>query len=947
MRHHFQRSSIYRWLKFIVLSGLILGWSVGYHWLKISPTYALTPMAAAVTCESTPSECRDFTRFLVANAEHSATPTPPEVQQGLGQFQAGDTLGAIALWQQALQQTPPRSVAWVTLLKYLVRAQAQVGQVDAAIANLNQLIGYYRQVNDRQQFGRMLTEQAQLYSNLGQHRRAIALLCHEFSDQDCQPDSALAIARQQSDRIGTAAALGSLGNIYRLRGNYAMAIDYLNQSLRIAQQLHLSTYEIAAWHGLGNLYTSLVKQYQRQLQSAQTAGDTLARQTIRQALTQSLDQAIAHLETSLTLARRHQDPVNELRTLLNLAALFPYQTTDRKQTETQLRQAEVLVDRLPDAREKVFAALHLATLWHLVRLPSGLSESDLLTRCVQGGSHTESVEQLLHQALTIAQRLQDPQSTAFALGRLGHLAECQQQYPQALTLTEQAQLAATTAEHRYLWEWQAGRILLATGQSEAAIAAYETAVHTLGSLRADIAIASRDFQFDFRDTIEPIYRQLTALYLSQSSQEPIVQSQQDKSQPSFSSSLSPHSPISSPGIDAALTTIDSLRLAELQNYLGDECSFTVLSKPVTLIDAKTAVLSSVILADRVAVILSLPQTQGDRTSRLQSQVYWLPANSTEVMTTLNQLRLQLEKRSDLADTYLTTSQQVYDWLIRPFQPALQTAGIETLVFIHDGLFRSIPMAALHDGSQFLVEQYAIASTLSLTLVDPTQLDRASLRVLGFGLTEAAIVNDATVFDALTYVQSEIDSIQRIFPGSRGFINEAFTTQQLQRELTQSTYPIVHLATHGKFGIDARDTYLVTGGKQSSRRDEENSHPAATQAYNEKLTINQLYQIMRHIPPANRVDLLVLTACETAVGSDREALGIAGLALQAGVQSAIASLWQVDDRSTAELVTQFYQALQRENSRAKALQSAQKAWLSQHPDSHPGYWAALILVGNWL
>ncbi|MGI0489395.1 CHAT domain-containing protein [Pantanalinema rosaneae CENA516] len=390
-----------------------------------------------------------------------------------------------------------------------------------------------------------------------------------------------------------------------------------------------------------------------------------------------------------------------------------------------------------------------------------------------------------------------------------------------------------------------------------------------------------------------------------------------------------------------------MRLAELQNYLGDECSFTALSKPITLVDTKTAVISSIILDDRVAVILSLPPTQTDRLQSLQSQVVWIPASATEVMTTLNQLRLQLEKRSDLADTYLTASQQVYDWLIRPFQPALQSAGIETLVFIHDGLFRSIPMAALHDGRQFLVEQYAIASTLSLTLVDPTPLDRASLRVLGFGLTEAAIVNDATVFDALTYVPSEIASLQNIFPGSRGFIDEAFTTQQLQRELTQNSYPIVHLATHGKFGIDARDTYLVTGGKQANRQEQGNPRPPAAQPYNEKLTINQLYQIMRNVPPAHRVDLLVLTACETAVGSDREALGIAGLALQAGVQSAIASLWQVDDRSTAELITQFYQALQREPSRAKALQAAQKVWLSQHQDSHPGYWAAFILVGNWL
>lgn len=935
MPHQFQRSRLYRWLKLAILSCLIFGWLISFHGLDI-------PSGQAIAMGFPPN-------LLIADTSNSRPGF--KVQQGFKQFQTGNALGAIVLWQQALQQTPPNSEAWVQLLQYLVRAQVQVGQVDTAIANLDQLIGYYRQTNNLRQLGRMLTEQAQLYSSLGQQRRAISLLCNEFGAQECRADSALAIARQQADSLGAAAALGSLGNTYRLRGSYTTGIGYLSESLKLAQQLHLSTYEIAAWHGLGNLYTSLVKQYQRQLRAAQATGDTLALQTIQQSLTQSLDQAIAHLEQSLTLARQQQDRWHELRALLNLAALSPYQPAGNRTVALQLQQAKRLLDRLPDSREKAYAAIHLATLWQLASPSSQLTESDLLTRCIQGERYPVAVEQLLQQAIAMAQRIQDPQSTAFALGRLGHLAECQQQYDQALSLTQQAQITAAVAEHRYLWEWQAGRILQATDQTQAAIAAYETAVHTLGSLRADIAIASRDLQFDFRDTVEPIYRQLTALYLSQKSQKPASQNQQEKSQTDALTAALPLSPdvsISAPEIDAALKTIDSLRLAELQNYLGDECSFTIFPKPITLIDAKTAVLSSVILDDRVAVILSLPQVQNARTQGLQSQVYWLPATSMEVMTTLNQLRLQLEKRSDLAETYLTYSQQVYDWLIRPFQRSLKTSGIETLVFIHDGLFRSVPMAALHDGQQFLVEQYAIASTLSLTLVDPTKLDHTALRVLGFGLTEPAIVNDTTVFEALTYVKSEIDSIQTIFPGSRGFVDAAFTTQRLQQELAQGHYPIVHLATHGKFGIDARETYLVTGATQPGRQHQEPlPQSVSPQKYNEKLTINQLYQIMRNVPLASRVDLLVLTACETAIGSDREALGIAGLALQAGVQSAIASLWQVDDRSTAALITQFYQELQRDNSRAHALQAAQKAWLSQYPDSHPGYWAAFILVGNWL
>ncbi|MGQ9870760.1 MAG: CHAT domain-containing protein [Leptodesmis sp.] len=255
------------------------------------------------------------------------------------------------------------------------------------------------------------------------------------------------------------------------------------------------------------------------------------------------------------------------------------------------------------------------------------------------------------------------------------------------------------------------------------------------------------------------------------------------------------------------------------------------------------------------------------------------------------------------------------------------------------------MAALHDGQQFLVERYAIASTLSLTLVDPVKLNPAALRVLAFGLTEPAVVEGPIYFEPLNYVQSEIAAIQRLFPGSEGILDQEFTRDRLQQELAQNNFPIVHLSTHGKFGIDARDTFLVTGWQEGQR-----SHPAEDKrppVYNEKLTLNQFYQTLRHLKRGNTLELPTLTACETAVGSDRDALGIAGLSLQAGAKSAVASLWQVDDQSTAQLITQFYQNLHQGMSRAKALQSAQQSWLKAFPNSHPGYWAALISAGNWL
>lgn len=812
------------------------------------------------------------------------------VQQGLERYQVGDFQGAISIWNTALNHRP-NDADRIVLLKYLARVYSQIGQFEQAISSLNSLIADYQQNGDRIQLGRMLTEQAQAYSNLGQHRKAIALLCGEQSE--CKKESAVAIARQHSDPLGEAAGLGSLGNAYRLQGNYESALDLLQKSLVIAEKLQNSAYVIAAKNGLGNTYASLAKRDYRYAEFAAETNDQAAKDRFTQQAIESDRKAVQSFESVVMAARQQNNPTQESQALLNLVT--SYQRSELHPIEKTLQQAYDLRDRLPDSRDKAYGLVRLANLWQ---------QSPQLDPNVNCPAQTPAETlTLLQNAIAVSQRINDAQAGSFALGRLGHYYECQQDFTQALQLTQQAQIMAQTQSNRYLWDWQTGRILQAQGERAKAIPAYEKAVKALEEIRRDLAIASRDFQFDFRDVVEPVYRELTALQLQATSNKTLEQQN---------------------SVASALETIDSLRLAELQNYLGEDCTITALPKPIDLINDKTAVFSTIILQDRVAVILNLPQSE--------PIVRWIPASGQTVRATVNDLRLKLEQRSDLANTYQDPAQQVYNWLIRPFAQELQAAKIDTLVFIQDGILRSIPMTALYDGKQFLVEQYAIANALSLTLIDPTQLKSQSLRVLGFGLTKAATIPPIS-FAPLSFVKTELDRIVKTLPGSKAFIDESFTIDRLKQEVAQNTFSIVHLATHGKFGFDSRETFLVTGQRTSTA--------------NEKLTMNQFYQILQTVE--RPLDLLTLTACETAVGSDRDALGIAGLSIQVGAKSAIASLWQVDDQSTAELITQFYQNLKQGMGRAQALQATQKSWLQKHADiqQHPGYWAALTLVGNWL
>jgi CHAT domain-containing protein len=182
---------------------------------------------------------------------------------------------------------------------------------------------------------------------------------------------------------------------------------------------------------------------------------------------------------------------------------------------------------------------------------------------------------------------------------------------------------------------------------------------------------------------------------------------------------------------------------------------------------------------------------------------------------------------------------------------------------------------------------------------------------------------------LANVTEEVERVTKLFPGSKKLLNEQFTPQSLEQELKQAVYPIIHIATHGQFGTIPEDSFLVTGN-------------------NEKITITQLESDIRRFSGGSEpVELLALTACQTGIGDDRATLGMAGMTVQAGVRSALASLWYVDDAFTQELVTKFYDNLRSQMSKAEALQEAQKALINQNKKIHPAQWAPFILIGNWL
>ncbi len=856
----------------------------------------------------------------------ATSPTTSQlVQQGIAQYREGNVLEAIASWQAALtvyQNTKNLTNAAIVGEKLAIAYQ-QIGQFERAIAHWQAAIANYRTAGDLLKVERLLVEQAQTYSRLGQNKEAIALLCGASEpNEKCLPSegSALQLARKLNDFQGEAAALGSLGEAYRLKGEQDKAIETLETSFKITQEHNLPAYRSSVLDSLGNAYFSKAQLNEQRADSARLRGaETKAREFIKE-VTADRYKALGYFNNALQLSRTQNDQSSQMRTLLNLLQLH-YRSKDAKLLDSnnqaeQVLQAVALLNQLPNSANKVYAAIDLADLKQIVS-----ANTSAQTQCLPRKLNDSQAEELLKKAISIARSIKDSRSESFALGKLGHFYECGKDYDQALKFTNQARLAADqklrARDSLYLWEWQAGRIFQARGQQSEANNAYERAIATLedrGGIRDNLLSAEQDLQFNFRDTISPLYREFAKLKLEHAQSLPVASLEYQKE------------------LDLSLNAIDSLKLAELQNYFGNDCVFTVFDKERVddLETEDTAVFSSIILEDRTAIVVSLPNIEKQNNPNAAKRIKkltWIN-DSNKLKAEIKKFRLEVQKFYDPTDAYLTPAQNLYNLIIRPFIADLDSAQIKTVVFIQDGLLRSVPMAALHDGKEFLVQKYAIATTPGLRLTSPKPVKFQGLRTLALGLSEAATV-DGEVFKPLENVTDELNQVIKLSPGSKKLLNQQFTPQSLEQELKEAVYPIIHIATHGQFGTIPEDSFLVTGN-------------------NEKITITQLERDIRSFSKgAEPVELLALTACQTGVGDDRATLGIAGITVQAGVRSALASLWNVDDAFTQELVAKFYDNLRSQKSKAEALQAAQKTLINQNKKIHPARWAPFILVGNWL
>ncbi|MTJ14352.1 CHAT domain-containing protein [Anabaena sp. UHCC 0187] len=796
------------------------------------------------------------------------------LNQGMVLSNLAATFGQLGQWEQAEQninsslsllksQSPTSQQQRILAQTLDIQGQLQLerGNIQDALDTWILSAKIYKQLELKDKLTQNQINQSLALQSLGLYPRACQtlLLSLNLETATCEVDSTkLATGKNQSFSLQNIQSINALGHVLRVLGQLNESQEILTLGLQAAEKLNLPQIQAEIYVNIGNTNRAFANQ----------PGLT------KQQKNQYQENALAAYINSAQLAT-HQN--TKIQALLNrLSLLTDLQKWQEAQTLWLTLKPQI--NQISQNQTGIYAQINLVE--SLIKLAIHSSES-----------FTE-IEQILNRAYQQAQSLGTPRTQAYVLLTQGRLSELQKQWIKAENYTTQALNLVPSFEYpdiAYQLHWQLGRIQELQKNTEAAISQYTQSIKILGSLRGDLVTVNPEVQFSFRESVEPIYRELVGLLLQEETP-------------------------SQAKLQQARQIIESLQLAELDNFFRDACA-DIKPKLIDEIDPTAAVIYPIILNDRLEVILSIPGKPLRKYTTNQPQV--------ELKTIIKQARISL-RRTAFPQERLPILQKLYNWLIRPAEADLTANGIKTLVFVLDGALQSLPMATLYDGQQYLLEKYSIALTPGLQLLEPKPLTQVKLKALIAALTEAR-----QGFPALPDVATEVQQISSAVP-TNTLLNQQFIVESLQKQIKAASFPIVHLATHGQFSSNAADTFILT--------------------WNDRLNVKELDQLLRESRSDNQkrpIELLVLSACETAAGDERAALGLAGIAIRSGARSTVGTLWQVNDESTSILISEFYRQLAKSRvSKAEALRNAQLLLLKNRQFQNPYFWSAFVLVGNW-
>lgn len=700
-------------------------------------------------------------------------------------------------------------------------------------------------------------------------------------------DHILLKARKLQDQGDYGEALNELKKANHLAGELKNAVGITSVRIQMSD-IYLTVGQIDQARKLSEQALEMAEMLENQPKLMAAA---LNSQGTLLALDGNYEAAIDAFEQGLDLTKKVAEPSLDVLLLINLAKATTM-ISDLPRAEVALHEGAVLVGRLQASPRKAILSSALAS-----QMQTLLEEDDSI---LSKQLFEEKAQALWEAVYRFAEASSDTRLKSNACGNIGRLHEIKGRYEQALATTRSALFFAQQGSHPemiYRWHWQLGRLFDVMGQKDKALKAYQKAVDNLNPIQTRLMFGYRDSPGYFKENIKPVYYGLAALYLEAAEDISGLNEQQQLKQ--------------------ARLIIEQMKAAEVEDFFQDECAVAFRNKaaPLDNIDANSAFIYPMSFKDKLVTITTLPSGIVQTTS---------PVDQETLTRTVIQFRRHLQDSSH--QSFVGPGKKLYHWLVADLEEALQEESIHTLVIIPDGALSLIPFAALYDGEKFLIEKYAIATTPGLQLTDPKPAPRTNFAALLVGLSEGV-----QGFAPLPNVPEELETIGKVLQGNtEQLLNHDYQKKALTDAVTQNTYRIIHMATHGEFSSDPNQTFLLT--------------------YDGKLQLNQFGNLLKIGQFSDEpVELLTLSACNTAVGDIRAAFGLAGIALESGARSAIATLWSVHDEATMLTMTDFYRQFKSrpDLNKAQALQAAQLNLLNQQQYRHPAYWSPFLFIGNWL
>lgn len=499
--------------------------------------------------------------------------------------------------------------------------------------------------------------------------------------------------------------------------------------------------------------------------------------------------------------------------------------------------------------------------------------------------------QYAESALQTAKATGEQRLMSNAYGILGKLDK---QQVRSRTYLEQAMSLAQSIQAwdiAYQWQWELGRLYRLSRDFEKANQFYAAAIKNLDKTRSDILLINSDIQFAFKEKVESLYHEYISLLLHLG-----------KSNKAY--------------LKQAIELQEQLNFAEVENFLrcGRFLEASVNSNVRHTIEDLPAIIYLIKLADRVEVAVKTPQ-----------DIYRHTVDFNLVEQPLDNL-FELVQNLDFIDTQssnsLIYSQAVYQLLFEPIKQHLPQSG--ALGFVLDSYFQSLPLAMLYDGEQYLIDKYNISVSSSAKQLQQSLSQPTETLISGVSQISPSFYNPIVPknLQPLPQVKIEIENIKKSNASTSTLVDAEFTSQSFKQINENNSFSVIHLSTHAQFSSDLEQTFVL--------------------AWDTPLNVKDLKFLVQK---KSSLDLLVLSACQTAKGDRRSFLGIAGMAAQAGARGILASLWLVDAESTTQLMSKFYDGLKHGLTKAEALRLAQLSLLKSDKYFHPYYWAGFILVGG--